>query len=44
MGRSPLLYDVLTSPVDNDAFFLRDDYAREVRCIYERKETQRGGG
>ena len=37
-------FDALTSLVDNDAFLLRDDYTREVRWFYERKETWRGDG
>ena len=35
-------FDAVTSPVDNDAFLLRDDGAREVQGIYERKEMRRG--
>ena len=33
-------FDAVTSSVDNGAFFLRDDGAREVQGIYERKEMR----
>ena len=41
MGRSPLLYDALTSPVDNDVFFLRDAYAREGFDVFTRGKRRR---
>ena len=37
-------FDVLASLVDNDVLLLRDDRAREVRGICERKKMRREDG